>query len=719
MNKYSIFAFVIWYSISATFGQNYFIDPFFNEPTAPYNATSENCGDRGKIFDEYSKVYFRVGDGSPDIVVPIKEDCKWYVSSPLVKSQCLGMVFYNATPQRKRSYKEPVFTTLNRTLIKNKTYEISFDILCNPQFYHTQNDVTLFNANHFNVILKSSSSDLSDTLTVSVAVDAHTNWESSKLVFKSKSDFDIVQFDFLSQDFFNSERKLYLNIYLDNFKLVASDENPKLFKKVKVENKSHLNFQNLSYYFNSNEKELPSTEKSRLLVDLKKLNLLDLKSVSIQAYTDNTNSIEYNNSLSSRRAQNILQVLRKHFKDDSIEYTLEGKGIDTHKNGEKARRVDINIKYKKGEVAPWYKTSNNEQSTFNYSYLGNIELGKRRDRVSVSKRFRKNDVPVFDDVPIDAHKMIIAKAKKAKVLIINESHTYPSHRAFISKLLPNLKDCGYNKLAVEAMQENDDPHSLTFKDPVFLRYLLDAQEKGYELLSYDNKTSAEPNWQDIKQIEGAEYASGYENVSRDMNIRDYNEFLNLEDDIDKLADGEKMIIHLGHGHGRKMQVDQWKPLGAYLSDKYGSDAILSIDQVTLNNCISIDSNDYYQQYRPTKSIVCASDRKPYMEKVFSPLTFSFESVVDLQILHPAIKAKLSIDTSYIYVKHTELTDAAYPLAIIIYESTADPRMDIAYSAIEVKHEEDLKPSIIPNSGRYKILIKDSKNKILAYNTHSQ
>lgn len=699
-------------------GQNYFNDPEFDEPKALFNSKNEPCENRGLIFDEYSKAYFRIGNGSPDIIVPKKDKCKYFVGDPLIKSQCLGLAFSHIGFRSKRTYKEPVATKLNQHLRKGVTYEISFDILINPSFILRKPGITNYQTSHFNIILKNSLSGNTDTLTIPVPDITDEHWQRAKLVFDSSSDFNIVQFDFLSEDFFHSKKDISLYVCLDNFKMIKTSLNPTPQKQVETTRVKLSQPKVYSYYFDSDKEFISSSEQKRLINDIEQLSLYNVEKISVLAYTDNTNSIEYNKVLSVRRAQNILLLLKKMLKDVSIVYNSEGKGIDFQNFNTEARRVDIVVQYKNNQVVPWYQTSNNEQYSVNYTYLGNTSLGKIKGNIPQSKHFQDKSLNL-DAESFDAIKMILVKARSSKILIINEAHNFPSHRVFISKMLSKLSELGYSKLAVEALQEDNKPHSLTFKDPVFYRYLLIAKSQGYDLISYDNKSNIEPSWEDIKEIEGVKYNEGYKNVARDMNIRDYNQFLSLEDEIDNLKENEKMLIHVGLGHGNQIQVGEWKPLGSYLTDKYGDEAILSVDQVTLNDCYNLDSNDYFTHYNPTKSIVCSTNKMPYGEKEFSPLSFTYEQVSDLQVLHPRIYSNLNIDTSYIYVKHNEIEKPFYPLAIIVYESDADPRTDVAYSAVEVKDEEDFKPSIIPNQGGYKVMIKDSQNKIVSYDSYSQ
>ncbi len=701
--------------------QNLFADPGFGEPVPKPNSITECGGYKGETFDDASLIWSRSNHGTPDIVLPRKQDCPRHMDKAFFTSQCLGMYFGLNKNYENGLYTEPVETKLVSQLLANQSYELSFDILFNKNLYYLEPEVDSYKTTFINVILKSQNLNHSDTLVVPVSERSHKEWARCNIVFDVSKPYEIIQFDYDSKLFPSGENRKFIYAYLDNFNLSETNKQPTKFTSIDKEYVSELESAPFSYYFESDNDKLDPEKLEKLKMDIQSVLLQKIENITVTGYTDNTHNRDYNDKLSKKRAENILLELKLLLPDQDINYDSKGMGVDENqKDKAMSRRVDVTISYEDSEVAPWYKTSNNDQYFTNYSYLGNLRLAQEKNKVSESKFFPSGNKPKFENVPFDADRLILAKAKKAKILIINEDHTAPSHRAYIANLLPKLKKIGYTKIGVEALQTSDDVHSLTIKDPTFLRYLLEAKQQGYELISYDNKSKYEPNWEtEVKPMEGVEFSVGFEDMERGMNIRDYNQFLNLESKIDQLAENEKIIIHVGHGHGTIMQVGGWKPLGVYLIEKYGRSSVLSIDQVSLNNCISIDSNDYYNQYRPKKSIMCNVGGKPFVESDFNILTYQYEKMYDSQVLHHSNDFRLVSDTSFIYVKHLELEGAKYPLAIMIYQSEDNPVSDIAYSAIEVKHKEDWKPSIIPNNGKYKLLVKDSSNNVLAYNVVNQ
>ncbi len=711
---------LISYLVRDTSCQNLFVDPGFEEPIPIPNSLHDCQVYNGERFDKTTNVWRRSNDGSPEIMISRVSDCYNHMDKAFFSSQCVGLFLGYNNIKNGTKGKEPIETTLSQSLEKGKNYSLSFDILINKNATNSHPGFSVYNIKHVNIILKDSKNSVTDTLLLTVSDDANLQWSKCSLIFEANESYDVVQFDYISKYFYARDQSCLIYAYLDNFNLVQTTQKATVFKNELRNNEAELNSIKLTYYFDSDNSQLSESEHQKMLSDLGKLTLQDMIEVTAHGFTDDSHTSNYNATLSKKRAKNVLESIRKYFSNNSIKYIATGEGIDKSMNKKLARRVDVLISYKEFDVAPWYQTSNNPQRAINYSFLHNTGIAQKMSNVQNSLQIISGQSLKFDKRPFDSDKMILAKAKNAKILIINESHTSPSHRAYIANLLPRLQPLGYNKLAIEALLTDNDEHSLTIKDPVFLRYLLEAKRLGFDLSSYDNKTKEEPDWdKEIKKMEGIEYKEGFQNMAKDMNIRDYNQFLNLKNDIDNLRDGEKIIIHVGHGHGEQFQKGDWKPLGAYLAEKYSEELVLSIDQVTLNNCIYRDSNYYYNQYKPKKSIICSTNGKPYVREEFNPISMSYMAMVDLQILHSDDNLDMNSDTSIIHVSHGQLETANYPLAIMIYQSSDDPKTDIAYSAIEVKHAEDWKPSIVPNDFKYKILIKDANNQVILYDTDSK
>jgi len=87
-------------------------------------------------------------------------------------------------------------------------------------------------------------------------------------------------------------------------------------------------------------------------------------------------------------------------------------------------------------------------------------------------------------------------ASKNKVVMLNECHWCPSHRIMATKLLSLLKEKGYSYLAIEALNENEEYlinqksyplkySGLYTKEPYFGLFIREAKRLGFEIVSYD------------------------------------------------------------------------------------------------------------------------------------------------------------------------------------------------------------------------------------------
>lgn len=91
---------------------------------------------------------------------------------------------------------------------------------------------------------------------------------------------------------------------------------------------------------------------------------------------------------------------------------------------------------------------------------------------------------------------LLEMAQNYNVILINEAHHIPKHRAFLYYLLPYLKSLGYNQLAIEALSNKDtllnlrgyplkDVTGYYTNEPVFANVIRKAKQLGFKLISYD------------------------------------------------------------------------------------------------------------------------------------------------------------------------------------------------------------------------------------------
>ena len=103
-------------------------------------------------------------------------------------------------------------------------------------------------------------------------------------------------------------------------------------------------------YFETDKFEVLSTERSRLLLFLSKIEVLDIEKISIYGFTDDRGSDDYNLKLSLDRANAIKTIFSNNEFDESIITNVDGKGEvllrlvkedDIHKIRGLNRKVEI------------------------------------------------------------------------------------------------------------------------------------------------------------------------------------------------------------------------------------------------------------------------------------------------------------------------------------------------------------------------------------------
>ena len=144
------------------------------------------------------------------------------------------------------------------------------------------------------------------------------------------------------------------------------------------------------------------------------------------------------------------------------------------------------------------------QLTFS-SFLGKNELYESYLN-KLESRFEPNDTiseiisenSVFNSQAFDT---IIKEAEKHKIVMINENHFYPNHRILIYNLLQNLREIGYNYLALEALNtKQDSVLNLANSYPVletgfytseqnYSNLIRKAKALGFEFVAYENTES--------------------------------------------------------------------------------------------------------------------------------------------------------------------------------------------------------------------------------------
>lgn len=142
----------------------------------------------------------------------------------------------------------------------------------------------------------------------------------------------------------------------------------------------------------------------------------------------------------------------------------------------------------------------------------------------------------------DALEAIVREARKHRIVILNEAHHVPMHRAFAMRLARELRKAGYTWLAAETFENtpfekgylalSDGYYS---REPVFGNFLRDAAADGWKMVQY------EPFDQQASDT-----------FEQQIERRESGEARNLVERIFAKDAAAKVFIYVGYGHLAEM-----------------------------------------------------------------------------------------------------------------------------------------------------------------------
>lgn len=239
--------------------------------------------------------------------------------------------------------------------------------------------------------------------------------------------------------------------------------------------------------------------------------------------------------------------------------------------------------------------------------------------------------------PRDAIAEIVARAARTRVVILNENHGVPRHRAFALEVARALRPLGYSVLAAETFVSDGTQAAMTrlaesgyptlsgtgyyTRDPVFADFVRQSLSLGYLPLAYE-----------ITQAERGGGTSRAESIAR----REEAQANHLAQAL--AADPKaKFFVYVGFSHVTERPIQGWDE-GTYswmatrLKAKTGIDP-LTIDQVTLGPQMGRDTG-LARQALAAKGY----DRSTILFDNDRPVTVGqYAGAVDLQVYHPAAR----------------------------------------------------------------------------------
>jgi len=226
-------------------------------------------------------------------------------------------------------------------------------------------------------------------------------------------------------------------------------------------------------------------------------------------------------------------------------------------------------------------------------------------------------VEEFKDVShTDARQYILDQTKDQQVVMINEAHCKPLHRAFTLSLLDDLYKQGFRYLALEALnnyskqsfQRVDVSTGYYLAEPIGGELVRMALKMGYLLIPYEDTA-----------------ASHHTGTQRDS-VQADNIYKVIQKDP-----SAKILVHAGYGHIAEEPFGiNYIPLGLALKKLSGIDPF-TIDQTEMSDGSNFEYGrifyDNYVKKFPVQNVSVAMQKN----KPLSPLE---NTGFDLTIIHP-------------------------------------------------------------------------------------
>jgi hypothetical protein len=236
---------------------------------------------------------------------------------------------------------------------------------------------------------------------------------------------------------------------------------------------------------------------------------------------------------------------------------------------------------------------------------------------------------------VDGITAVLQEAGKRKLVILNEAHYMPLHRAFVQRLLPQLYRLGYRYLACETftpeVRAEVTVKDVSFRaghylaDPVFAELTREAKSSGWALVPYEAQLN------DIG------------NPSDRAAAREQRQAENLAKVFAADPDA-KVVVLAGLGHAHRVSTKTpngglYKSMASHIADRPGLNPLV-VDQVLFSG--PVDGGN--------AGGLRARLLKHFSRMTADPFTIvsesgeyftvgAFPKSVDLQIMHPVYPVK--------------------------------------------------------------------------------
>ena len=248
-------------------------------------------------------------------------------------------------------------------------------------------------------------------------------------------------------------------------------------------------------------------------------------------------------------------------------------------------------------------TSYNEK---NFDTLSSFALRMIKDTINRLKNIQY----------VPAKNSIISIAPHYRVIMINESHAKPVHRAFTYSLLQDLYREGYRYLAMEAFNNyaNKCLDSLNVftgyftYEPVAGELVRKALQLGFQLVSYEDTSASKHT---ASQRDSTQAENIYSIIKKDPSA--------------------KVLVHAGNGHIAEEKTGDYTPMALWFKKISDIDPF-TIDQTGMTEGSDFEYGRIFYQYFNDRFTINAPSIIYHNKRPFNPLE---EKGYDAIVMHPA------------------------------------------------------------------------------------
>lgn len=226
----------------------------------------------------------------------------------------------------------------------------------------------------------------------------------------------------------------------------------------------------------------------------------------------------------------------------------------------------------------------------------------------------------------DALTAIVNAARGRRIVILNEAHQVPVHRAFAMRLARELRKLGFQWLACETLFEAPmakgyvaDSTGFYSREPVFGNFLRDAVADGWQLVPYE-AVSQDPNASEDERTE----------------FREAGQARKLFDRILAKDPAAKVFVYVGHSHVNKKPTVGMGLGRAWMAAQLAS--LSGLDPLTIDQTDMMGHPHDTAEFPRYADIVRRENRRlPFVLR--SPagefeVFGDYRYAVDIQVVHP-------------------------------------------------------------------------------------